>query len=119
METTATILPAEWTRQSGVQLTWPHAATDWAYMLDEVQTCFLHIAREIAARELLLIVTPEPEEVKRQIADTVRMDNVRFVQCPTNDTWARDHGAITLLSEAGPTHQRYLGTRSWRHHPVE
>ena len=103
METTATILPAEWTRQSGVQLTWPHAATDWAYMLDEVQTCFLHIAREIAARELLLIVTPEPEEVKRQIADTVRMDNVRFVQCPTNDTWARDHGAITLLSEAGPT----------------
>ena len=38
METTATILPAEWTRQSGVQLTWPHAATDWAYMLDEVQT---------------------------------------------------------------------------------
>ena len=32
METTATILPAEWTRQSGVQLTWPHAATDWAYM---------------------------------------------------------------------------------------
>lgn len=102
METTATILPAEWTRQSGVQLTWPHAATDWAYMLDEVQTCFLHIAREIAARELLLIVTPEPEEVKRQIADTVRMDNVRFVQCPTNDTWARDHGAITLLNADKP-----------------
>lgn len=102
METTATILPAEWTRQSGVQLTWPHAATDWAYMLDEVQTCFLHIAREIAARELLLIVTPEPEEVKRQIADTVRMDNVRFVQCPTNDTWARDHGAITLLDADEP-----------------
>lgn len=74
METTATILPAEWTRQSGVQLTWPHAATDWAYMLDEVQTCFLHIAREIAARELLLIVTPEPEEVKRQISDTVNME---------------------------------------------
>lgn len=96
------ILPAEWTRQSGVQLTWPHAATDWAYMLDEVQTCFLHIAREIAARELLLIVTPEPEEVKRQISDTVNMENVRLVQCVTNDTWARDHGAITMLDAGGP-----------------
>lgn len=102
METTATILPAEWTRQSGVQLTWPHAATDWAYMLDEVQTCFLHIAREIAARELLLIVTPEPEEVKRQISDTVNMENVRLIQCVTNDTWARDHGAITLLNADEP-----------------
>lgn len=102
METTATILPAEWTRQSGVQLTWPHAATDWAYMLDEVQTCFLHIAREIAARELLLIVTPEPEEVKRQISDTVNMENVRLIQCVTNDTWARDHGAITLLDADEP-----------------
>lgn len=96
------ILPAEWTRQSGVQLTWPHAATDWAYMLDEVQTCFLHIAREIAARELLLIVTPEPEEVKRQISDTVNMENVRLVQCVTNDTWARDHGAIIMLDAGGP-----------------
>ena len=44
METTATILPAEWTRQSGVQLTWPHAATDWAYMLDEV-TCSMKFRR--------------------------------------------------------------------------
>ena len=95
--------PAEWAPQSGIQLTWPHADTDWAYMLERVQKCFVDIAREIAVREQLLIVTPEPEEVKKQIAETVRMENVHFVQCPTNDTWARDHGAITLLGEAGPT----------------
>ena len=64
-------LPAEWHMQSGIQLTWPHAGTDWAYMLAEVQECFINIAREIAKRELLLIVTPEPEEVKKQIAATV------------------------------------------------
>ena len=29
--------------QSGVQLTWPHADTDWAYMLEEVQQCFIAI----------------------------------------------------------------------------
>ena len=103
MKKTDTYFPAEWAPQSGVQLTWPHAATDWAYMLEQVQECFVNIAREIAARERLLIVTPEPEEVKRQMADSVRMENVRMVQCSTNDTWARDHGALTLLSEAGPT----------------
>lgn len=99
---TQPLLPAEWAPQSGVQLTWPHAGTDWAYMLDEVQACFLRIAREIAARQRLLIVTPDPDDVKRQMAGTVRMDNVRLVQCPTNDTWARDHGAITLLCDGRP-----------------
>ena len=63
VETRAPHLPAEWALQSGVQLTWPHADTDWAYMLEEVQQCFIAIASEIAKRELLLIVTPEPEEV--------------------------------------------------------
>ncbi len=95
-------LPAEWAPQSGVQLAWPHAATDWAYMLGEVQECFVGIAREIAAHEHLLIVTPESEEIRRQIAGRVDMSNVRLVQCSTNDTWARDHAAITLLDTDGP-----------------
>lgn len=96
-------LPAEWATQSGVQLTWPHAGTDWAYMLEEVQQCFVAIASEIAKREVLLIVTPEPEEVKKQIADKVNRKNVRFLECETNDTWARDHGAITMLDTDGPS----------------
>ena len=95
-------LPAEWERQSGVQLTWPHAETDWAPMLQEVQRCFTDIAREIARRELLLIVTPEVDEVKKQLAGQVDMQHVRFVECKTNDTWARDHGAITVMENGSP-----------------
>lgn len=94
-------LPAEWAFQSGIQLTWPHAGTDWGYMLEEAQECFKNIAREIARQEKLLIVTPEPEEVKLQISEIVNMDNVRFLKCETNDTWARDHGAITMLDSNG------------------
>ena len=103
VETRAPHLPAEWALQSGVQLTWPHADTDWAYMLEEVQQCFIAIASEIAKRELLLIVTPEPEEVRKQISATVDMDNVRFLKCETNDTWARDHGAVTMVDTEGPS----------------
>ncbi len=95
--------PPEWAPQSGIQLTWPHAKTDWASMLDEVQTCFINIAREIAAREKLLIVTPEPEAVKAQITPVVNLQNVRFMTCDTNDTWARDHAAITLIVNGIPT----------------
>lgn len=94
-------LPAEWALQSGVQLTWPHAHTDWNYMLDEVQACFVNIAREIAQRERLLIATPEPEEVRKQLAGLVNMENVCLIECDTNDTWARDHGAISTLGADG------------------
>ena len=83
-------LPAEWHMQSGIQLTWPHAGTDWAYMLAEVQECFINIAREIAERELLLIVTPEPEAVREQIASSVNIDNVRFLEK------ADDNGTLTI-----------------------
>ena len=49
-------LPAEWHRQGYIQLTWPHTGTDWNYMLEEVETCFLNLAREIASRQPLLLV---------------------------------------------------------------
>lgn len=95
-------LPAEWAEQSGIQLTWPHFNTDWAPILDEVSACFTQIAREIAHKELLLIVTPEPQKVLMQIRNKVMMRNVRFMRCNSNDTWARDHGAITLTDPQGP-----------------
>ena len=71
-------LPAEWEPQSGVQLTWPHADTDWAPMLDDILSVYEEMAREIRKRESLLIVPP-----------------------PSNDTWARDHGFITLVDDRG------------------
>lgn len=88
-------LPAEWEPQEGVQLTWPHAGTDWAPMLDEIIAVYHQMAREIAQRERLIIVAPE---------DAAR-DCLRIV-CDTNDTWARDHGFISLVDDEG--HRRLL-----------
>ncbi|MCQ2268446.1 MAG: agmatine deiminase family protein [Bacteroidaceae bacterium] len=89
-------LPAEWENQSAIQLTWPHQGTDWAYMLEEVTACYINLAREISCRQPLLIVTPEPEKVQELLGD---MQNVYLFKCATNDTWARDHGFITLRTE--------------------
>ena len=71
-------LPAEWESQSMVQLTWPHAKTDWAPMLDEIT------------------------ETYNQMADTIlRYEDLLRVGEPNNDTWARDHGFITLINDKG------------------
>ena len=94
--------PAEWYPQSGIQLTWPHPNTDWAYMLDEVTDCYKKLASEISQREKLIIVTPCPDEVKKQLQDTIDIESVRFIECLTNDTWARDHGGITVFRDGVP-----------------
>ena len=76
-------LPAEWESQSMVQLTWPHAKTDWAPMLEEITKTYEEMAAAIRKFEDLLIVGE-----------------------PNNDTWARDHGFITLIDDEG--HARLL-----------
>ena len=91
-------LPAEWEPQWGVQLTWPHADTDWAPILNDIIETYHQMAREIAKRERLIVVAPK---------DAAR-DMLRFV-CPTDDTWARDHGFITLTDDEG--HHRLLDYR--------
>ena len=88
-------LPAEWEPQEGVQLTWPHAGTDWTPILNDIIVVYHSMAREIARRERLIVVAPE---------DAAR-DCVKII-CPTNDTWARDHGFISLVDDNG--HRRLL-----------
>ena len=76
-------MPAEWERQSAVQLTMPHEHTDWAPILPEIMAVYEEIKREISKRERLIIV-----------------DDI-----PHNDTWARDHGFITVIDPSPNTQQ--------------
>ena len=71
-------MPAEWEQQSAVQLTMPHEHTDWAPILPEILDVYEEMRREISKREALIIV-----------------DDI-----PHNDTWARDHGFITVIEGA-------------------
>lgn len=95
-------LPAEWSCQSGVQLTWPHAETDWQPYLADITETYIQLSAAIAGRERLIIATPEPDVVRQTLMARLtakEMANIAIYRCPSNDTWARDHGAITLVSE--------------------
>jgi len=94
------LLP-EWAKQQFVQLTWPHEGTDWADMLEEVQACFADIARNIVRFESLLIVCSDKTLVREQIGKA-DFSHIKLVELPSNDTWARDHGGITVLEDDKP-----------------
>ena len=109
---TAWRLPAEWEPQEGVQLTWPHAATDWAPILPEITATYEVMAREIARRERLLVIVPEDEDRSPLTspgpsAPTRSLSHLFPLK--SNDTWARDHGFISLVDDRG--HRRLLDFR--------
>ena len=93
---------AEWDPQDGVIIAWPHAGTDWAYMLDEVTACYVEMARAILADdERLVIVAPDATEVREAIGESVDWNRITIVELPTNDTWVRDYGPITVFRDGG------------------
>ncbi len=96
-------LPAEWEPQDGVLLSWPHAETDWHPWLDRVDPVFLEIARQISRFEKVLIATPEPGRIASLLRGAgIDPDPFILFEAPTNDTWSRDFGPITVEEEGSP-----------------
>ncbi len=97
-----TIFPPEWHPQSGVQLTWPHSNTDWYTILDEVVECYVSIAKEVVKREKLLIVCADEDEVLKNFTQEEK-SRIIAIQLKSNDTWARDHGGLSVWKDDKPT----------------
>lgn len=95
---------AEWDeRFDTVMIAWPHAATDWADMLDEVEDCYLHLAEAIVrAGQKLMVITPESEAVREKLVPVaIPAERLLIVDCPTNDTWTRDYAPLTVATPDG------------------
>ena len=101
-----TYLPPEWAPQSGVMLTWPHEKSDWAPILDRVEPVFTDIARQVARFEKVLIACYDDRHrthvAKLLKATGVPENRLVFGIAPSNDTWARDHGPITVQCQDEP-----------------
>ena len=92
-------MPAEWERQWGIQLIWPHQCTDWNPILQEITATYLLMAGAIVEHERLLVVAQETEPVRQLFHEAgIDISRVVFHECSINDTWARDSGFITLKS---------------------
>lgn len=98
-------LPAEWEQQSFLQLTFPHENSDWKYMLEEVSQCFAEIISVASRFQDVLVVCDDVERVKSFFVST---ENIWFVKAESNDTWARDHGGITVLENGQAVVHDYI-----------
>jgi len=95
--------PAEWEAQDAVLLAWPHADSDWQPILAAVDRVYLDVVAAITRFEHCLIATPEPQRVRALLATrTLDHERIRLYELPTNDTWARDFGPVTVLVNDQP-----------------
>lgn len=93
-------LPAEWEPQSAILLAWPHAGTDWAERLADVEETFIALAAAIARFQPVVVCVADADleaYARARLASArVDMERVAFVAIPYDDTWLRDTGPITL-----------------------
>lgn len=93
--------PPEWFPQSGVLIAWPHKGTDWNSNLEETIECYVSFSKEIIKREKLIVVSPDPEEVKKHF-DIEQKKNLICASVNYNDTWTRDYGALSFFVNNTP-----------------
>ncbi len=94
--------PAEWEPQAGVLLAWPHAATDWADRLADVESTYVRLVSEISRRQRALLCVPDREIRDRAerllVAAGADATRIGWIEVAYDDTWLRDSGPITLCS---------------------
>lgn len=113
-------LRAEWEHQRAVLLSFPHERSDWASQIDRARECFLHIIESIITFESVLVCidcedyaglqaicarfAPDvPCSLEITPFTTLALtESITLVFVPTNDTWARDFGAITCALDFAP-----------------
>lgn len=88
-------LPAEWEKQGAIMISWPHRGTDWAYMLPQVEECYDAIVRAIVRHAVVVIIAPDTTTIRSRFTD-ICPGRIIYFDTPTNDTWIRDYGVITV-----------------------
>jgi len=94
-------MPAEWERQQCVLMSFPHEETDWHNAENEADlkaalSPFIRIAQAIAYGEAVYIICKDKTKIASMFCST---RNLTFIEIPTNDTWIRDYGYISIKDE--------------------
>lgn len=92
---------------------WPHAATDWNYMLDRVERCYVDMVRAISRHATVIVAAPDTARARRMLEGLTGPHTVVYFDTPTNDTWIRDYGVITTMDSDGMPVLNDFGFNAW------
>jgi agmatine deiminase len=93
--------PSEWAAQSAIQFTFPHEDSDWQPMMDVVVPCFARLIKAVTKYQKAIVICKNSVETAK-ILRGCHLENLQLIELESNDTWARDHGGITVFEDGKP-----------------
>lgn len=92
--------PAEWEKQQGIVLCFPHNGNDWPGKYEAIQWAFVEFIKKVATFETVFLVVAD-EKLKEKVAGMlesarVNIANVSYIIHKTNRSWMRDSGPIVV-----------------------
>lgn len=92
--------PAEWEKQQGILLCFPHNGKDWPGKYGAIQWAFVEFIKKVTSHELVFLVVDSAqhlEKVKEMLEmATINLKKVTFIIQKTNRSWMRDSGPIIV-----------------------
>lgn len=101
-------LPPEWAPQQAILFTWPHAHSDWVSRLDAIDRVYVDMVAAVSRFQHAIISCFDHEHQQHihKLLQQAKVDSSRVASyiVPSNDTWVRDHGPLTVFHNG----QRHL-----------
>jgi agmatine deiminase len=93
-------MPAEWEPHEATWLSWPHNRDSWPGVFEGVEPAMTAFVAALAESEPVYINVLDAEHerhVRGLLNGRAPPDRLELFRFPTNDAWARDHGAIFVV----------------------
>ena len=98
-------LAPEWERQDAIILVWPHTISDWSEQLTSIEKTYCELAHRISLKQQVIIIAynlDHEQSIHTKLNEhSINENNVITTCIPSNDTWVRDYGPISIKFENG------------------
>lgn len=109
-------LPAEWETQRYIQFTLPVLEDSWYADLPDVENTLIQLISIISHTQGVLVLTLEKSRILNKLNSLetpANLENISFVNIPSNDIWARDHGIISTVNSNNQPVYNNFGFNGW------
>lgn len=117
MDSTARRFPAEWEKQQGILLCFPHNGSDWPGKYQAIQWAFVEFIKKVARVEQVFLIVAD-EKLKQKVIGMletahVPLSRISFIIQKTNRSWMRDSGPIVVKNEGGDREALNFNFNGW------
>ncbi|MCB9426584.1 MAG: agmatine deiminase family protein [Flavobacteriales bacterium] len=109
--------PAEWEKQQGILLCFPHNGNDWPGKYQAIQWAFVEFIKKVSLYETVFVVVAgdtQQKKVSEMLEQAaVDLEKISFIQQKTNRSWMRDSGPIIVKKSDGSREALNFNFNGW------